>query len=222
MVNNMKTQIYHAVLFVSSLLVPAGAAQAQFLHSSTAAEGYLHGSADLLRAQGEYNLLTSQAAINQQQAYSRMLDNRQVRFETYWNLRRLNESQRAERRRPPATPEQMARWNQSRLPKRLSLSELNPATGAIHWVGVLEDEEFASGRTELARLFADRDSDNSGVGSQNYRDIQRTVAELRRQLQRSAKRLPADEFIQAKKFVDGLAYEARFARNEQVDEVAAN
>jgi len=217
----MKTRILHSVACVWSLLIPAGAAQAQYYgYSSTAAEGFLHGSADLTRACGQFNLHSSQAAIYQQEAYGRAIDNRQKHLKTYFEAKRMIESRRAERRPRPSTPEQISRRNQERLPQRLSRSQFDSATGTIRWHGVLENDEYASGRAELARLFAERQTDDSGAGTQNCRDIKCAVEDLKKQLGRDAKRISIDEFTPAKKFLDSLAYEARFAPSSR-DEVLA-
>jgi hypothetical protein len=222
MVKDMKTRLFRSVAFVSFLLVQAGAAQAQFYgYSSTAAEGFLHGTADQTRAWGEFNLHTSQAAINYQNAYSRGLDNCQKGIETRFEMQRMNESRRAERRPRQSTPEEISRRNRERLPQRLSVLQFDPATGAIRWQGWLENDEYASGRAELSRLFAERQNGDSGAGTPSCREIKRTVEVLKRQLAHDAKRISIDEFAPSKKFLDSLAYEARFASVGPTDVLAA-
>jgi hypothetical protein len=44
---------------------------------------------------------------------------------------------------------------------------------------------------------------------------------MKRQLQRDVKTLSADEYIPAKKFLDSLAYEARFAATTTTQALAA-
>jgi hypothetical protein len=208
----MKTRSIQALALVSMFLVPAAAATAQYYgYSSTAAEGFMHGAADMTRAAGEFNLRTSQAAINAQQAYSQAVHNQRARLETRWELKREYESRRAERRPRPTTSDEVARWNSERRPQRLSSSQLDPADGAIRWFGVLENDEYASGRAELAQLFAERRSEKSGAGTSNCREIKRAVEGLKRQLARDAKHISIDEYTPARKFLDSLAYEARFA-----------
>jgi hypothetical protein len=218
----MKTRFAFAVAIVSLSLARTGAAQAQYYgYSSTAAEGFLHGSADLTRAVGEFNLSTSQAAINGQEAYRRAIGNQRDAVETRWDLKQEYEYRRAERRPRSASSEETARWNRDRLPKRLSDSQFDPATGTIRWYGVLRDDEYAEGRAELQRLFAERRSGENGAGTPNCRQIGRAVNTMKRQLQRDVKTLSADEYIPAKKFLDSLAYEARFASNATTQSLAA-
>ncbi|HEV3005861.1 MAG TPA: hypothetical protein VGX78_15450 [Pirellulales bacterium] len=219
----MRTQFLQAVLSVSSIGILAAECQAQY--ASTAAEGALRGTADLTRAMGQYNLLTAQAAVHQQEAYKGMLENRKKQVESYWELRKLTQDRRAEVLRPRPSTQETGR-NAPRQPPRLSNVQLDRATGAIHWVGALENDEFASGREQLACLFAERHAGDAGAGETrageiNDRDIERAVGALRRQLKRNVKRLSANEYIEAKKFLDGLANETNFAPHD-CDELAAN
>ena len=96
----MKSQVLSTLLALTTLAIPT-ATRAQY--SSTAAEGYLRGSADLTRAIGQFNLYTSQAAVNGQEAYSRMIDNHRKQALASWEVRQMSRSRRAAERpaRPP-------------------------------------------------------------------------------------------------------------------------
>ncbi|MEX2560336.1 MAG: hypothetical protein WD403_10500, partial [Pirellulales bacterium] len=179
-------------------------------HGSYLAEGYLRGWADVYRSQGLYNLYTSEAAVNLEEARSRRIDNHQKKVETYFALSDLNASYRASQRRPAATPEMVSQWNDARRPQRLAPEQLEPSLGGIQWPHALTDEAFAESRAALEELYAGRTPSNSGLGSRSGSEIKKAARRLQTELNAKVKTLSTDEFIQAKKFIDSLAYEARF------------
>ena len=63
-------------------------------HASTAEESILRGWADVMRAQGLYNVMTSQALIHQAEAYRRQVENRVARTEAYFKMRDVNRQAR--------------------------------------------------------------------------------------------------------------------------------
>lgn len=178
--------------------------------ASTVYGSYLRGQADLTRAQGEYNLNTSAAAINLEQARSMNLDNRVKYAETYFETRRINSSERAAERRPHATPEQITRWNESAKPARLSEAELGFVSDEVRWPAVLRDETFDAHRDSIETALAARTTENSGVGSDSHRAINATVEQMQETLKSKIRELPPTEYVAASKFLESLGYEARF------------
>src|SRR5690242_11792328 len=82
------------IVLVAAALPSAASAQVIYNNASTAAEGLGRGIGDVVRSQGEYNLNTSQAAINLTQARSQEIDNRMQATQTYFAMRNLNTQQR--------------------------------------------------------------------------------------------------------------------------------
>lgn len=179
-------------------------------HASTAAEGYLRGRADLARGVGLYNLYTSAAARNYEEAAAMRIENRRRRAETYFAMREANAIAREKARRRRSTPEEIAQWNDARRPRRLTRDELEPVLGAIAWPTALQDDRYADSRSELERLFAERTLEDCGEGSDNCQKIQRAARNLRNLVDQQVKQLSTSDFLESRKFVDSLAYEARF------------
>ena len=71
-------------------------------HASTYEEGVLRGAADLVRARGEFNLNSSAAAINYQEAYRRHLLNKQLKVDTFFAMRAANKAARFPQKDPAA------------------------------------------------------------------------------------------------------------------------
>ncbi len=184
-------------------------------HASTLAEGYLRGRADLSRSAGLYNFYTSQALINREAARSRYIENRAKERRAHFELRRMARADRAariaSRRRSRASRESHARNSKVSLTKRLSIEQLNPVSGKIAWPLSLNAPRFAQFRNRLESLFANRSVDNSGLDSQNYRDIRMVTKQMKHRLRLHIREYDPVSYIAAKKFIDSLAYEARFA-----------
>lgn len=172
------------------------------------------------RALGQYNLNTAQAAVNYQQAYQQYIQNRKLAVQTYFDMRRMNASYRAEQAmlHPHATPEEIAAFNQSRLPNPLSDHDFDPAQGVIAWPPLLQRSEFDESRHKLEGLFTEWASDphGAGLGTQNCRDIQHAVGDMTEKLRSEIKQFQPDEYIAASKFLRSLAYSARTAPGNSV------
>lgn len=180
---------------------------------STVAGSTMLGMGAMTYAGGYANLNAGIASTYYQDAYEHWILNQKLRTQTYFDMRRMNASYRAEQamQHPPATPEQILEFNHSRLPTELSVNEFDPAHGVIEWPGLLNRPEFKDDRSRLENLFAAGAADphGSGLGTQNYRDIQDAVAAMSDKLHSEVKQVAPDEYIPATKFLKSLAFEAR-------------
>ncbi|HVC95370.1 MAG TPA: hypothetical protein VND64_16865 [Pirellulales bacterium] len=174
--------------------------------------GTLAGSADRrpTGSAGQTKARRFSLAVYRQQQRGQYLDDRLKRAEHYFEMRRMNESYRAERRSPPLTPEQLANLNESRLPRRLTAQQWQPAAGIADWPAPLRGAEHAADRARLEQLFAERTPEDSGIGGTGYGEVRRLTRKMRDQLARRAKELSVEEYSVARKFINSLAYEARF------------
>lgn len=203
--------------FPQPLAAPFGG----YRHASTIAEGALRGQADLIRGIGEYNYNTAAAWLIGEHAYSKQLDNEVQRVHTFFQKRQLHDQYIAESRPQRPSPEQARELAQAGLPDRLDPSQLNQQLGAIYWPALLEQAEFAPYRLQLEALFEARAPGNSGLGSVNYRQIKLAAEQMTRVLRSRISKIDPSEYVQAKKFIASMAYDARFPL-ELGEEVAAN
>ncbi|HVC93317.1 MAG TPA: hypothetical protein VND64_06475 [Pirellulales bacterium] len=174
--------------------------------------GTLLGSNDRRRVRGTTQasptrITTTAFAQDRRNLY---LDDRRRRAEQHFELRRMNDSYRAQRRRPSLTPEQLANINESRLPQRLTREQWQPSDGVILWPSPLRGEVYAADRARLEQLFAERTSEDCGIGGTGYGEVRQRTRQMRHQLNRSVKQLSVEEYSLARKFLASLAYEARF------------
>jgi hypothetical protein len=201
---------------VAALLVvlPISAAQAQWYgggygyHSSTLEEGVQRGYADVVRSYGMANLLNSQAAGQFEDARKTYIENQLKATQTYFEMRRYNtEARRAERGTPLST-EQYVRIAREQAPEQLTATQLDPLTGMVNWPVALRQPAYEEFRHRIDRLFQDRASGYSVYGA-----VQKACEELAARLKADVDKIPANDYVTAKKFLDSLAWAARGAQS---------
>jgi hypothetical protein len=209
----MKTRLLVLGL-VAALAITADAPAARYSRGRGGGYGYGYGNpfGSYLQGMASYTNSLGQAATNYQNAYQHSIENRKLYAQTYFDMRRMNASYRAEMamQHPPATADEIAAFNQARLPKPLSPNDFDPEHGVFEWPGLLTRTEFDHDRAQLEGLFtqAAADPHGSGLGTQNYRDIQHAVGAMNDTLHSEIKDFSPKEYIAASKFLKSLAYQA--------------
>jgi hypothetical protein len=183
-------------------------------HSSTAAEGFLRGTAAVIQARGNFELSRSQADILRQQA--RWLDRENDLKQTaaliaqkkMWATARAESRQQTNAQR--AAGLQLAAEKQAtvyRQAYQLGPNDLDVITGTISWPAALKSAEFDTERTQLDELFK-RHFSYGDPQSDTATQIGGSVDQLTRTLGRSIGSLPRDQYSAAQKFLRGLKYTA--------------
>ena len=178
-------------------------------HSSTLQEGYARGIGDVIRAEGEYNLATSAAAVNFSEARRRQIENQKLWTQTYFEIREYNRQQRdAEIKRERGSPEDWIRIAQAGKPKRLDNRDLDAVTGQIRWPILLTGDNFEQQRALLEKTFAAR-AYHGVLCAEDFLNALQVIDEMFTNLKDNIQSLPAQEYVEAKRFLRSLAYEAR-------------
>lgn len=177
-------------------------------HASTYEEGVQRGMADVIRSKGAYNLMTSEAMKNVEQARRQYIDNRVYGTEKYFEMRNINRQARAAERGPRPTMEDLIRISNIRKPNRLSPSELDPLTGKIAWPIILRQNQYEEDREKLENLYSVR-AFNGGLSGDQLMQVNSLIASIEAELKRNVNKLPPQSYGQAKTFLKGLAYESR-------------
>lgn len=172
--------------------------------SSTVEEGAQRGYADVVRSYGMANLLNSQAANQLEQARKAYIENRLKATQTYFEMRRYNEEARRAMRSTPLSMEQYVRLARDQAPEPLTATQLDPLTGTISWPATLRAPNYEALRRRIERLFQDR-----ATGYVVYGEIKQAVLELEDALKLQVDAIPANDFVDAKKFLDSLTWAAR-------------
>ncbi|HID77296.1 MAG TPA: hypothetical protein EYP56_15035 [Planctomycetaceae bacterium] len=175
--------------------------------ASTPAEGYARGIGNVIRSQGAYNLLTSQAAINMTEAQREHMKNREQWTNTYFEMRAANKAYRAAARRPRPTMEDAVRWAQAGKPARLSPSELDVVTGKINWPRLLATERYTKYRQVLEALFAHRAVAGT-LSYERHAKLEATTDAMLEELKSQIREVRAADYTASRRFLESLAYEA--------------
>jgi len=191
------------------LLVATVPAHAQWggdwgYHSSTLEEGIQRGYADVVRSQGMARLLNSKAATEYEAARRAYIENQLKATQTYFEMRRYNDSARAAARSTPLSNEEYVRIAREQAPDQLTATQLDPLTGAIGWPVALRAEAYRPFRERLEKLFHDR-----STGYPVYNEILTAVQDFQTRFREDIMRMPANDFVSGRRFLDSLAFAAR-------------
>jgi hypothetical protein len=181
-------------------------------HSSTAGEGYARGMGDVIRSEGVYNALSSQAAINMTEARRRQIENQAQWTDTYFRMREINREARAQEKRPQPTQEDWIRYAQMGRPARLGPTELDAVSGLIRWPSLLATADFASYRAELDPLFAER-AQTGVIDGEGMKKAQTVTKAMLASLKDQITQVSANEYTRARKFIESIAYEASLPKS---------
>jgi hypothetical protein len=184
-------------------------ASGDYTGATTVDGSYLSGEAALATGLGKYNYDSARAAKQLEEARKLAIANQLLAQQAYYQLRAVNQAEwQAEH--PRLTPEQRAQINQSRLPRRLSSADLDPAWGVIRWPAVLERPEFEKFREQFNDAFAHRADERYGVDSPFFDRVQKLAHDMRTVLDDHMNSMSQMQWIEAMRFIESLAYETRF------------
>jgi len=177
--------------------------------ASTVGESRARGFADVVRSRGDAAVKHGVAARQFEEARSRNLDNRLKYAETYFERKRINKEYREANTKRP-TEEQLFRLAKQAAPKRLSPSELDPISGDVKWPVLLQRPEFAASRDALGGML-DEWAAGHGESSEVYNALMEEATGMRTILTSNARQLAGPQYIEARRFLDGLIYEIKLA-----------
>ncbi len=173
--------------------------------ASTAAGSAMNGMANVISAKGDYNLTTSEAAINMTQAQSQEIKNRQQYTNTYFAMRQTNAAARAQEAGPSPTEEQLVRIAHEGVPKPLSPSEQNPVSGSLAWPSYLQSDQFAAARSTVDALFAK----HASLGTLSYSDqvtARHTLDGMYTEMKSHIRDIAPPDYIACRTFLNSIMY----------------
>jgi len=179
--------------------------------AATAGESYARGYADVVRSAGATNLMNSVAAGNYQDATSKAIDNDLKWTNTYFEMRKTNREARAAEETPALSQQSLERIAREQAPSRATAKDVDPITGGIDWPALLATEPYAAYREQLDRMYAQRAEQGGHIGYDSSAKIQDVCGAMLAELKGRIRDYPATQYLSAKKFVERIQYEARFA-----------
>jgi hypothetical protein len=209
----MKLHRLASVVVVAMSLV--GMASAQYpgdydygYHSSTAGEGYARGLGAVISSQGQYNLMTSEAAVNMTQAQKQAIENNNAAVQNYYAKKQMNAAYN-EAKKGNRYHHDFAKLAADASPDRLLSSQLNPVTGAINWPTALRADNFAPQRSELEKVFAERAQQGVIADINAIVGAQQATAAMNKALNAMIGAIPPAMFSESRNFLTSLSKEAR-------------
>ena len=183
------------------------AAKAQYwggggYHASTAAEGYQRGMAEVIRSEGERNLLDAKAASEFEDARYKNIQNRVEATQAYYDRKRIHDEYMA-----PKRAEAKARVQRYRERRGLvNVSEfqgVDESSGQINWPGLLRGSEFDKYRNAFD-AFAKTRADTGSLTGEQFREANTMSREWRKQLAETRDNYQVDQVRDAIRFILAL------------------
>ncbi len=172
-----------------------------------------HGRADIIRSQGMYNQMNSQAMVNYEEARSKYIDNQEKWTHVYLERRRASEAEfakaQAERIAARERSKEFQANNPPRSPTVLASSQLDPSTGRITWPTGLTSEAFTDLRKSLDSLFELRT--HTSTTDDITTQIRKKADEMRDLLRTQIRQMPTQDYLEARRFLDALVVTAQSA-----------
>jgi len=205
------------ILFLSGISIAS--AQVVVNRASTVGESYARGVADVVRSQGEYNLMTSQALINAATARRQDLENDLRSTQVFFERRAINRQQRfgdyperaarnAERAARDAQTK-MIRYGQAGRPRRLTYRELNPLTGQITWPLFLRGSDYAQPRQTIDAIMHARAMQEGALSLEQFQALMDATDAMNTILGGKIREKNSTDFINTRNFLNRLVYEIR-------------
>jgi hypothetical protein len=169
----------------------------------TAEGNALAGMSTVIRSAGEYNLMSSAAGVNFEEARGKYLDNRAKWTQQYFQMRETRSAIDAQRKEAARQSREAQYAAAKATPPRPEWPVgLDPVTGHISWPEPLMADEFAGPRKQLDQLFELRAK--TSQASATTLKIRAATEELSKTLRSQVQKIPANEYMAARKFIDEL------------------
>lgn len=181
-----------------------------------AAAAMVQAQAAMIKAQSEANLANAKAIETLEKTRTTALDNNLKAASTFYEKRALHEGYRAiQKQRERPTVQDCVRYSKMESPQRPESYQLEPVRGTIQWHPVFMQEAFLEERVELDSLFAQRSRSAGTAQVPIYGKVQSLVGAMREDLKGMIREMSSAEYLEARKFLDSLAYESQFSPRPQ-------
>jgi hypothetical protein len=169
---------------------------------------YGNNMSSLIRAQAQANVANAQAALTYEKAQSQYIANKKQWAENYFKMKEERQEYDArEREKNKVSPETLSAAAKIGVPHPLGVEALDPVTGHITWPAPLQASDYSKQREELQRLFEQRVL--TGQAEMVAPKIHAATDAMTSQLRGNIEKMPAGDYMRARKFLDSLDYAAQ-------------
>jgi hypothetical protein len=174
-------------------------------YASTPAEGALNGMGNVISSKGNYNLSTSEAAVNMTQAQKNEIQNHQTYENTYFQMKETNQAYEKAHAEPRPTEEQLVRLARSGIPQPVSPSEVDPVSGKINWPNVLQQDDYSAQRSALEQLSAKKAA-NGSLSISDEMAARQTIEIMFAKMKSQILDVPTPDYIASRHFLQSMIY----------------
>lgn len=208
------------LLAISASLTPATLlAQVGFYGNrggSTAAGDAMRGAGDLAVGLGQGSLLRSMSAVQLQKALQERLSLRQESLEGYYNNKAFREAQL--KKETAEGVENYKAVAKRSTHKRLSKSQIHPATGELYWPRPLDAKELEPYRRPIEESLAKRGSPGETYDRFDYLRVSKMLTLISEAVDSIKDKLDPLEVVALKEYLEQIDFDARFnAADERID-----
>jgi len=176
--------------------------------SSTPAEGYARGMSEVIRAQGDAYEAAARGAISYEQARASYQENKLRWHEISLQREQMGEQRRAEYAASQrAARERRQASNTQKPPELLSEGQYDRTAGTVHWPELLATDAFKDQRSKLEEAL--KVKAHTGENFQVNQQIVNLTQDMQTLLKGRIRDVPPSTYLEARKFLDQLAREAR-------------
>jgi hypothetical protein len=195
---------------LATILTLTTAALAQVYYEGTPGGATVEGSmmqgmSSIISSQGQYNLMTSAAAINMTQAEKQDIQNRMQATSAYYEMQDTHRQVMQSRRSPRLSQEQLVRLAAQAVPKPIDAHEVDPVSGRVEWPRLLQDDKFKAERGVVEQLLA-KQAQYGRLGLADHRQLDETLQSMSSKLHEQIQSVSANDYMAAKNFLKSLLY----------------
>ena len=196
-------------------------AQAKWVTTMADAQAKLiNAQAAWITAKANAKATDAQTLQTLEQVRGLKLENSVKVANTFYEKRKLYDGYQGLSTHERATAEDLLRYSKTPVPQRPANYQIDPLKGEIFWPEVFQEEEFYVLRTQVDCLFAQRKAAPGTRGGEVFGQVQNVAAQMREELRSRVRQMDPTEYLAARKFIDSLAFEARFPA--RIEGMAAN
>ena len=171
----------------------------------TAPGAALQGMSQVISSAGQYNLVTSAAAVNMTQAESNEMQNLIQGVQTFWDMRNHGRMEREKERGLRPAPEELARRARAGAPLALTASQMDPVSGVLFWPVALQDASFEAQRIALDE-YTVRWAKYGGLNYADRTQVRENIDVLFDMLKSQIASMPPQDYVECRTFLQSLLF----------------
>jgi hypothetical protein len=177
----------------------------------------------VIRSQGLYELLHSQALVNQEHARSLATENKTAAIKARYDRRQVAEDYATQKKlERDARVAKYTAMKEARKNATVVVDQFDAVSGQVFWPAALKSRPFENSRREIDALMAERMMMSDGVeADENLRLIRTAATKMWKELSDSSESLLPGQLTTGRGFLKNLIAQASVAHSPRANFVAS-